>query len=809
MRAWFRAKGWTPSSFQEEAWQAFAAGRSGLVHVPTGAGKTYAAFGGPLGSLIRSQRAGLRVIYLTPLRAVARDIETALARPVHELDLGIRVESRTGDTSSSLRAKQSKSLPQVLVTTPESLCLLLTHPEARGRLGGVEAVIVDEWHELLSSKRGTQVELCLARLRAWNPDVRTWALSATLENIAEAARSVVGIGAEPVIVTADIRRPVEIETLLPRAGERLPWAGHLGMPMLGAVVDSLDPDVSTIVFTNTRSQSERWFHAIAMARPAWADRMGLHHGSIDRDERERIELGLKSGEVGIVVATSSLDLGVDFAPVERVYQIGSPKGIARLLQRAGRSGHRPGETARIICVPTHALEVIEVAAVKQGMRKGAMEPRRSYRKPLDVLAQHMVTCALGGGFDPDELFDEVRRSVAYEDLTREEFDWSLSLVVNGAGVLRAYPQYCKVAFENGRAYVPSARAAQLHRLNVGTIASDATMDIRFATGRRLGSIEEGFISALRTGDTFVFAGKVLQLQGVHDNVAIVRPGRGSTTHTPIWGGTKLPISESLSIEVREALHAAGRGELGGSEGRAAAEFVRLQQRLSQVPAPDEALIELCDTREGSHLFVYPFEGRLVHGGLAAVLAYRISRREPVTLATTSNDYGFELVAPSGFDFERFIESALFDRRGLLDDAIQSVNLSEMAKRQFREIARVAGLVFQTYPGSPRSGRQVQVNSSLIYEVFAEFDPANPLLAQARREVMERQFEESRLARTMDRLKDSKLVIRRTARPTPMGLPLVVERTGARISSESLLDRVKRITEQWEKDASGSKPRAKR
>ncbi|QYK49209.1 MAG: ligase-associated DNA damage response DEXH box helicase [Phycisphaeraceae bacterium] len=838
VREWFRNRGWTPFEFQEEAWGAYRAGGSGLIHVPTGAGKTLAAFGGPLAELAEQRQGkgeprGLRVLYVTPLRAVARDIELALKEITAEVAPWARVESRTGDTKQSVRARQRKELPEVLVTTPESLCLLLTREDARERLGGVSCVIVDEWHELLSSKRGTQVELALARVRACAPGVRTWAMSATIENIEEAARSAVGEKETARIVTAKVERRVVIETVLPSEGEevregeareRLPWAGHLGMPLLPAVLRVLDPGISTIVFVNTRSQAERWFHAIAIERPEWESRMGLHHGSVDRGAREKIERGLKTGEVGIVVATSSLDLGVDFAPVERVMQIGSPKGIARLIQRAGRSGHTPGGVSRILCVPTHAMEVVEVEAVRRAMRGGAggigMEPRRSLEKPLDVLAQHIVTCAIGGGsgggvgggVEVDGLYEEVRSTAAYRELTRAEFDWALSLAVDGAGLLRAYPQYRKVVVEDGVARVATARAAQMHRLNVGTITGEATMDVRFATGRRLGSIEEDFISGLRAGDKFVFAGKVLELKGVHDNAAIVRPAKGSTTHTPLWAGTKLPISEALSEGVRTVL---GEGEGDGEtpEGRAIARLRAIQGAVSCVPRGDEALIEVCATREGSHAFIFPFEGRLVHGGLAALLAFRLTRASRTTLSTASNDYGFELLGPEGFDFEGAFDAmgpeGLFDASRLMEEAAESVNLGEMAKRQFREIARVAGLVFQAYPGSARSGRQTQVGASLLYDVFMEFDPTHPLLEQARREVLERQFEESRLARTLARLRASRLVVKRIERPSPLSLPLVIERVGARMSSETLTERIRRIEEQWEKDASRSTSRGRR
>lgn len=812
--AWFAARGWSPFDYQIRAWDAYAAGRSGLVRVPTGAGKTYAAFGGPLQELIdgagvagdASPRAGgLRVLYITPLRAVSRDIELALRAPIEAMGLACRVESRTGDTSSSARVRQRERLPEVLVTTPESLSLMLTWPDAPARFAGLRCVIVDEWHELLTSKRGTQVELALARLRSFAPALRTWALSATISNADEAARAIVGAAAEdPVIVTTDLERRVLVDTVLPEPGDPFPWAGHLGLSMLERVVESIDPSRSTLIFTNTRSQSERWFQAILSLRPEWERFAGLHHGSIDRERREEIERGLKNGSIRLVVATSSLDLGVDFAPVERVLQIGSPKGIARLMQRAGRAAHRPGEDCRITCVPTHGLELLEVAAVRMAMARGEVEPRRPAEKPLDVLAQHIVTCAMGGGFMEDELFEQVRAAWSYRELSRAEFDWTLSLVREGGQTLRAYPHYHRVRTdEHGRHAIASPRLAAIHRLNVGTIVGEATMTVAWSSGRTLGQIEENFVAGLRPGDKFVFAGRVVEFSRVHDMTAIVRPAKGTTNFTPIWSGTRLPISESMGRAMRELLERSATGDAEGPEMQAARPLVRAMLQLSHVPRADEVLCELCDTREGSHLFVYPFDGRLVHAGIAALLAYRISRRVKATFSIASNDYGFELLAPAGFDFGPHLaaDSAreLLDAAALWDDVDGSVNLAELARHQFREIARVSGLVQQSYPGARKGARQTQANAGLIFDVFREFDPRNLLLEQARREVFDRQFERSRLSRTLARLQRSKLAIRRVARPTPLGLPLVIERVGGRLSSQSLADRVEQMKAAWERD----------
>lgn len=775
------------------------------MQVPTGAGKTYGAYLGPLSALIDEAKSGidaprrLRILYITPLRAVSRDIELALLAPVEEMNLRLRVESRTGDTKQSIRQRQRDSLPEVLITTPESLCLLLTRENAAELFAGVNSIIVDEWHELLTSKRGSQVELSLARIRAFAPKACTWGLSATLPNSDDAARSLAGCSraAEPIIVRGDMSRAVTVEALLPRAGQRLPWAGFMGLSMLPRVVEAIDPERSTLIFTNTRAQSELWFQALRHAKPEWAGHMALHHGSIDRADRERAEAGLKDGSIKLAVATSSLDLGVDFSPVERVIQIGSVKGIARLLQRAGRASHRPGAPCHITCVPTHALELIELDAAKRAIAEGVIESRASVRKPLDVLAQHMVTCALGGGFAPDDLFREVRTAASFRDLTREEFDWALDLVCRGGDTLKAYPHYHKIHIVDGRATVPDKRIAHLHRLNVGTIVGEAIVDLCFTGGKRIGSIEEYFVANLRPGDKLFFAGKTLTFVGIRDMVAYVKRASGRTTHTPHWAGTKLPISESLGESVRRTLEHAEEGLLDSVELRAASGLIRAQAHLSAIPRADELLIEQVESREGFHLFFYPFDGRLVHAGLAALCALRLARRSPATFTLAANDYGFELLSPSPVSLTAGSAVELFSAESLLEDTVASINMAELAKIQFREVARVSGLVTQTYPGARKTGRQTQASAGLLYDVLREFDPGNLLLHQARREVLEKQFEETRLARVLHRLQACKIRLETPPMPTPLSLPLIVERVAGQMSTEPLMARISRMQSEWE------------
>jgi ATP-dependent helicase Lhr and Lhr-like helicase len=404
----------------------------------------------------RSESPPLRVLWITPMRALAQDSAEALQRVLDDLNLPWSLETRTGDTSSAVRSRQSRRLPTALITTPESLSLLLTRPNAAQLFEGLRLVVVDEWHELLSTKRGVQTELGLARLRRWQPGLRLWGLSATMGNLETALQTLLGwadfaTGEVPAgrLVRANIPAPLRIDSILPANIERFPWAGHLGLRLLPQVIAEIEASRSALVFTNTRSQTEIWYQAILEQRPDWAGIMALHHGSLDADTRQWVVDNLRSGKLRCVISTSSLDLGVDFTPVDRVFQVGSPKGVGRLLQRAGRSGHQPGVESRMTCVPAQALELVEYAAARAAIQAGEIESRIPLEKPLDVLAQHLVTIALGGGFESDDLYREVRTTRAYRSLTPDEWQWALDFVTRGGPALKSYPMYSSVAKDGG------------------------------------------------------------------------------------------------------------------------------------------------------------------------------------------------------------------------------------------------------------------------------------------------------------------------------------------------------------------------
>lgn len=794
--AWFERQGWQPLPFQLETWQAYLAGHSGLIQVPTGSGKTYAAVMGPMAAMLSTPGTGLQLLYVTPLRALSRDIEQSIHRPITEMGWNLQVESRTGDTSASRKARQLKKMPDILITTPESLALMLAYGGVAERFAHLKAVILDEWHELLSSKRGTQTELCLSHLRALRPELQTWAISATLGNGAEAAQAAVGVGVSPVVIQAHLERKTHIESILPASIDSFPWAGHLGLRMFEDLVAALDIEKSTLLFTNTRAQAERWYQALAFALPDAMDRIALHHSSIAVQEREAIEAGVKAGQIKWVVCTSSLDLGVDFQPVERVVQIGSAKNLARLLQRAGRSAHVPEGTAEVFFLPTNALELLEIAAFRRGLAAGDLEARYPLVKPYDVLIQHLVTLACGDGFDPAATLAQVRQTVSYASLTEAEFAWVLEFLEQGGRCLAAYPQYKKIVLESGLYKVASAQISRWHRMGIGTIASNQAVQIVYMNQKKIGAVEEGFASRLQKGDVFFFAGRQLEFFMMKDMVVYVKGTTKKSTVTPSWAGGQLAISDSLSRHLRQTIAGSQTGSDGSKEIACIRPLLTTQQRLSHLPDQHELLIETCKTREGQHLYVFPFEGRFVHEGLGFLWGYRFAQLKAATFTISVNDYGFEILGPKGYPFQELFSPDFFNPDSLPSDIKASLNISELTSRQFRSIAQVAGLVFKGYPSAQKTARQLQVSSSLIYEVFSKYEPENLLLQQAEREVLDYQLETPRLAKTLTRLSQLTIVWKTTRRPSPFAFPLLVERLSSRLSNESLLDRIERLKEQW-------------
>jgi ATP-dependent helicase Lhr and Lhr-like helicase len=818
-KQWFSARGWKPFAFQKQVWAAVKQGQSGLLHASTGAGKTYAVWFGalnryanPLAPVEKPRKRKpaaepLTVLWVTPMRALAADTARALEVTLQDLQIPWNVGLRTGDTSASERARQSRRLPTALITTPESLTLLLARADAQTALSTLRMIVVDEWHELLGNKRGVQLQLALARLRRWQPDLVVWGVSATLGNQPHAEQVLIPQGG--ISVQGQSAKGLRVDSLRPAAIERFPWAGHIGLKMLPQVVEELESSPSTLVFTNTRAQSEIWYQALLEARPDWAGLIALHHSSLSRDTRDWVERALKDGRLKAVVCTSSLDLGVDFLPVERVLQIGSAKGVARLMQRAGRSGHAPGRVSRVTLVPTHSLELIEAIAAQDAVAQRHIEPRESPHKPLDVLVQHLVSIALGGGFVPEDLYEEVRGAWAYRDLTPEDWMWALAFVRHGGLSLTAYPDYRRVEpDEKGVWRVPDARLARRHRMSIGTIVSDASIQLKFWSkgggGKQLGSVEEGFIARLKPGDGFLFAGRLLELVRVENMTAYVKRSTAKKAAVPRWNGGRMPLSSELAAAVVARFSAPASGEVVGPEMKALRPLLEVQQQWSGLPTDKSLLAEVLKSREGWHLFLYPFAGRQVHLGLASLLAWRVSQRLAVTFSIAVNDYGLELLSATQVDWPEHLNAQLLSHEHLMADVLASLNAGELALRRFREIARIAGLVFAGYPGAPKSTRQVQASSGLFFQVFKQYDADNLLLAQAGEEVLREELDIRRLEQTLERIGRLRLDLHPIERPTPLAFPLLVERMRESMSSEKLADRIRRMVSDLETTAETGK-----
>ncbi|MET0656462.1 MAG: ligase-associated DNA damage response DEXH box helicase [Pseudoxanthomonas sp.] len=802
--AWFKSQGWKPLPFQRQMWRHYLQGESGLLHTPTGSGKTLAAFGGPLLEAMALPRIpskknatrDLKVLWITPLKALAADTVRALREPIEALGLDWQVGVRTGDASARDKRLARDGKLDVLVTTPESISLLLSYPDTAPQLSSIHCVIVDEWHELLGNKRGVLLQLALARLRALSPAMRTWGLSATLGNVEEARDVLLPHARESPIVSGVTPRKLKLETLVPAAGERFPWAGHLGLAQLPRVLGKLMAVGTSLVFTNTRAQAELWFQALGAVWPEDAATLALHHGSLDPKLRAAAEAGLRDGSLRCVVATSSLDLGVDFPAVDQVLQIGSPKGVARLMQRAGRAKHRPGEAGHVVCVPSHALELVEYAAARQAIARGAIESRHPPRLSLDVLAQHCVSCALAGGFDSDVLLNEVRGTHAFAALDGIAWQAVLDFIVRGGQALASYPDFHKVVRDGEGIYrAEDRRVALRHRLSIGTITSDGSVNVKFLRGGGLGSVEEGFVGRLRRGDRFQFAGRTLELVRLEDMTAYVRIAKSGEGTVPKWMGGRMPLSSELGREVESVFG----GDHQQPELRAIAPLLALQARLSSLPATDTLVAESIGARDGRHLFLYPFAGRQVHEGLASLLSLRWGRITANTFSFAANDYGLVLSPAQDVPMDAESLRDLLSPEGLLDDLRASLNLGELARRQFREIARVAGLLPPSLPGrAPRSQRQLQASSGLLYDVLQRFDPGHLLLAQAEREVFSAQLEVSRLQTTLVDCARRDITLHVLKSLTPLSFPLWAESIRGQLSTEDWKTRVQRAAAKLEK-----------
>jgi len=872
--AWFQSKGLSPFAFQEETWGHILESHSGLVNAPTGCGKTFSVF---LGAVIRfinehpenyqsKTRNHLRLLWITPLRALAKDIGRAMKEVIEDLGMRWQIGIRNGDTEMSERQRQTRQMPEVLIITPESLHLLLAQKNYPELFKSLQIVAVDEWHELLGSKRGVQVELALSRIAhlidgseplenlsendplptanhqpstanhqqptanhqpptanhqpppanrqpsTANQQLSLWGISATIGNLEQARDVLISplleeIKHPPVTVQAKLDKRIEIVSVIPDEIEKYPWAGHLGIKLVHKVIPIIEKSRTTLIFINTRGMAERWYQEILNVAPELSGAVALHHGSIDMELRLWVEEALHDGKLKAVVCTASLDLGVDFRPVETVIQVGSPKGVARFLQRAGRSGHQPGELSRIYFLPTHSLELVEAAALKTAMKENVIESREPMLLCFDVLIQFLGTLAIGEGFYPETIFKEVASTYCFRDIKKEEWQQVLHFITEGGEALQQYDEFRKVEIIHGLYKITSRRMAMRHRLHIGTIVSDAMMKVKFLSGGYVGVIEEYFISRLNPGDVFTLAGRNLEFVMIRDMTAIVKKSTATKAIVPSWNGGRMPLSANLGRMLRKKfneVHILLDGKKADKKNtdielQVLRPLFELQQSVSHIPRENELLIEQIETKDGFHLFVYPFEGRLVHEAMAALLAFRISRIIPISFSFAMNDYGFELLSDQPIPVDDSNVYELFSDEDLTADIQRSVNSAEMARRKFRDVAVIGGLIFQGYPGEYKKTRHLQSSAGLLFNVFTEYDPHNLLLRQAYHEVMEQQMEEVRLRNMLQRIAVSNIILRFPEKLTPFCFPLKVDSMREDLSSEKLEDRVKKMQQQLSSD----------
>lgn len=807
--SYFETQGWKAFPFQKQTWGAFLSGKNGLLNAPTGSGKTYALWVGIVLSYIKSNpdyktknKKGLKAIWITPLRSLSQEIAQTSQKFIDGIGLPFTVGIRSGDTTTKERAAQKKAMPDLLITTPESLHLLLATKDHVNVFKDCNAIIIDEWHELLGTKRGVQMELGLSRLAGINKNLRMWGISATIGNLEQARQVLLGVDSDrysnSVLIKANLKKDIEVRSIIPETMEKFPWRGHLGLHLLEDVVKIINQSRSTLIFTNTRAQCELWFQALMHKHPEFAGEVAMHHGSINKETRIWVENAIRNESLKACVCTSSLDLGVDFAPVETIIQVGSPKGVARFLQRAGRSGHRPGVTSVIYFLPTHALELIEASALQVAVKTQAVEDRLPYLNCYDVLIQYLCTLAVSGGFYPDTIYPEVKATFCYQELTYEEFEWCLHFIVYGSASLESYDEYKKVSIdEDGRYFINDRGIAMRHRLQMGTIVTGTSITVKYATGGYIGSIEEYFISQLSRGDVFVFAGRTLEFVRLKGMVAQVRNSSKKKAKVTSWMGSRMPLTSQLGELLREEMQHFQSGKKRTPEIKALKDIINRQQQESIVPQSHEFLIETFKTREGYHSVFYPFEGRLVHMAMAGLLAYRMSLLQPISFTLAYNDYGFEILSDQEFDMQNVLDNNLITSDMILEDLEASVNATELAKRKFRDIAVISGLVFTGYPNKAVKVKHLQSSSQLLFEVFRDNEPDNLLFRQAYTETYEQEIEEYRLREAFERIENQTIVWKACKQPTPFSFPIITDRLREKLSSEKLADRIKRMQLKWE------------
>lgn len=804
VKKWYKTKNWNMFPFQMETYEKYLNGYCGLLNAPTGSGKTFALWIPILTKTIieNKQQKGLKIIWITPIRALANDLKIAMQKAALELKVDWKVAVRTGDISSSEKANQKKNAPDVLITTPESLHILLAQKAYPDYFKTLNAIVIDEWHELMGTKRGVQIELALSRLKTLNKTLSIWGISATIGNLEQGLEVLLGYQFHQnkhCIVKAEIEKKVEVISILPEKVENFPWAGHLGIKLLEKVIPIITSGKSTLIFTNTRAQCEIWYQKLLEVEPNLAGIMAMHHSSLSNEIRSWVENALHEEIIKIVVCTSSLDLGVDFRPVETIVQIGSPKGVARFLQRAGRSGHQPGASSKIYFVPTHSLELIEGAALRQAIFDKKMENRDPLFRSFDVLSQYLITLAVSEGFKSQEIFKEIKETFSFSSISEDEFAQILEFITQGGPSLNNYQEFNKVEVENHVFKVKNRMVALRHRLNIGTIVGNSALPIKYLSGGFIGTVEEYFVSKLKSGDVFTFAGRILELVRIKDMTVLVKNAHKKNNAIPSWAGGRMPLSSQLSEMIQKKLSDYKQQKITDPEVEFILPLLNKQSEISIVPADNQFLIESLFDKEGHHLFFFTFEGRYVNEGLAALISARISAIKKQSYSIAMNDYGFELLSEDEIPINEALEEDLFRLENLMTDIQIGLNASEMAARKFRDIAHIAGMVFNGFPGKEKKAKHLQASSRLFFEVFREYEPNNLFYKQAFEEVRYHQLEEVRLRKVLERINHQEIVLTSINKPSPFCFPILVDRLREKISTEKLEEKINRLISGFEKD----------
>lgn len=799
---WMDSKDWKPQKFQSEAWKEVLKGQSGLINAPTGSGKTLSLLPAILWPTINHSKKNNHLIclWITPLRSLSQQIKISIEEFLTDNNLNLSVGVRNGDTSAKERNKQRNKLPNILVTTPESLQLIISSKDWKNKFSFINTVVVDEWHELIGSKRGVQVELCLAAIRHFNTSTSIWGISATIGNIEQAKDVLLGNFKSEnngVLIKSNIKKRIQVKSIAPKEIKQMPWRGHLGINLTNELIPILKKSKSTLIFTNTRSQCELWYQKLLEKMPELAGDMAMHHGSIDRNIRLWVENAVRNEKIKVVVCTSSLDLGVDFHPVESIVQIGGPKGVARFIQRAGRSGHRPKEVSKIYFLPTHAIELIEAAALNKAVKKDFVEQRNPYLLSFDVLIQFLVSLAVSDGFYPKQTLKFIKKTYAFSTINNDEWEWVLRNITVGSQSLQAYDEYKRVdILENGLFKVNSRKTAMRHRVQIGTIVSDALLQLKSINGRRLGKIEEWFVSKLSKGEVFLFGGQYYKIFQMKNMEVIVKKSKAKKGKIVSWMGGRMGFSSYMSELLRAELYDLNKSLLSNSE-TPLNYLTKKQLEFSAIPNSDEFLIESFKTKDGFHTIFYPFEGRFIHEALSHLIAYRISLLNPITFSLAYNDYGFELLCNEFLDIQDILDNNLWDDSHLFQDLNDSINTSEMARRKFRDIAVISGLVFTGMPNKRKGNRDLQSGSQLLFDVFRDYEPDNLLYKQSINETFEYQLEEGRLREALKRIKSQKLIWKQIPNPSPFSFPIITDRMRENLSSEKFEDRIKKMLEEYQ------------